>query len=421
MSTDLHDVVAIVLGGGRGSRLYPLTKLRTKPAVPVAGKYRLIDIPLSNCINSGIKRVFVLTQYLSASLLRHVHRTYKFDMFSRGWIDLLPAEQTLTSSDWYQGTADAVARQMNHFLSRNPRDGLILAGDHLYVMDYRRFIEFHRAKGADLTISVLPVSRADAPRFGVLKVDDDSRIVRFHEKPADDGLLAELESRPGSDRPYLGSMGIYVFKMDVLDRLLAEGHGDDFGKHVIPAAIESHRVYAYPFEGYWEDIGTISSFYRANLALTRPDRPFDLHDPRQPIYTRERFLPPSQVDGCDIHHSLIADGCRLFDATVKDSVIGLRSVVRPGAYLDRVIMMGADWYENRKAHDRNVELGRPGLGIGEGSRIERAIIDKNARIGRDVVIRSKEGHPDVETESYVIKEGFVVIPKNSVVPDGTVI
>ncbi|MBM4466823.1 MAG: glucose-1-phosphate adenylyltransferase [Chloroflexi bacterium] len=416
-----QDVLAVVLGGGRGARLYPLTKLRAKPAVPIGGKYRLIDIPISNCINSGISRIFVLTQFLSASLHRHVYGTYKFDVFSHGFVEILPAEQTLTRADWYQGTADAVRQQVYRFLSRGAEDVLILAGDHLYRMDYSQFIRFHRERRADVTIAALPISAADAPRYGILQTNDEGHIVAFREKPQGAEQLEGLDSRRGDERPYLASMGVYVFRMDVLVRLLEESNGDDFGRHIIPAAIESVRVYAFPFDGYWEDIGTISTFYQANLALTRPDPPFDFYDPHLPIYTRARFLPPSRVDGCRMERVVVAEGCWLYDADIEECIIGLRSVVRPGARLRQVVMMGADYYEDDDEKAENRRLGRPHVGIGQDAHIERAIIDKNARIGQGVIVHSHEGEPDREEELYVIRDGIVVIPKNALIPEGTTI
>lgn len=416
------DVLSIILGGGRGTRLHPLTKMRAKPAVPLAGKYRLIDIPVSNCINSGFNQIYILTQFLSASLHRHVFQTYKFDIFSAGFVEILPAEQTPDStqwnSDWYQGTADAVRKQLRHFENRSARDALILSGDHLYRMDYTGFVRFHRRTDADVTIAVMPVSAEDAARFGILKTKE-SRILTFSEKPQGEALKG-LESRRG-DRPYLASMGIYIFRMEVLNKLLNQVSEDDFGKHVIPAAIESQRVYAYPFEGYWEDIGTISTFYEANLALTLPDPPFDFYDPNRPIYTRPRFLPPSRVDGCELKHTVVADGCWLYDASLEKCIIGLRSVIRPGVKLREVVMMGADFYESGLQKKKNRQAGRPHVGIGENTSIERAIIDKNARIGKGVTIRSQEGEPDQEEENYVIRDGIVVVPKNAVIPDGTTI
>jgi glucose-1-phosphate adenylyltransferase len=415
------DVLSVVLGGGRGTRLYPLTKLRTKPAVPLGGKYRLIDVPISNSINSGIERIFVLTQYLSASLHRHVQRTYRFDVFSDGFVEILAAEQTLEGDNWYQGTADAVRQQIHRLLSRGGEDVLILSGDHLYRMDYGRFIRFHRENRADVTLAVIPVSAADASRYGILKTNDAGRIVAFEEKPKGADTLVRLQSRRGSDRPYLASMGIYVFRIDVLARLLEEAEGDDFGHHIAPAAVQRVRTYGFPFDGYWEDIGTIDAFYRANLALTLPDPPFDFYDPHCPIYTRSRFLPPSREDGCRMERVVMAEGCKLYDVEIEESVIGLRSMVRPGARLRRVVIMGADFYEGEDEKEENRRLGRPHVGIGHDAHIERAIIDKNARIGRGVVISSHEGEPDRDEEHYSIRDGIVVIPKNTVIPDGTTI
>ncbi len=416
-----RDVVGIILGGGRGTRLYPLTKARAKPAVPIAGKYRLIDISISNCINSGITRIFVLTQFMTASLHRHVYQTYKFDVFSDGFVELLPAEQTLTSDAWYQGTADAVRRQLHRILPHKSKDALILAGDHLYRMDYGEFVAHHRQCRADVTIAVLPVSAQDAPRYGILQTDAEGRIVAFAEKPRDPEVLEGLVSRPGTEKPFLASMGIYVFRLDVLARLLEEVSGDDFGNHIIPAAVQTVRVYAFPFDGYWEDIGTIRSFYEANLALTQPDPPFDFYDPRRPIYTRSRFLPASRIDGCRLERTVVADGCRLYDADLEECVIGLRSIIRPGSRLRQVVMMGADFYEDEDQRAENRRLGRPHLGIGRNVSIERAIIDKNARIGDSVIIRFHQGEPDRDEELYVIRDGIVVIPEDTTIPEGMVI
>jgi glucose-1-phosphate adenylyltransferase len=417
----LSDVQALILGGGRGTRLYPLTKLRTKPAVPIGGQYRLIDISISNCINSGITRIFVLTQFLSASLHRHVHRTYQFDVFSGGSVEILAAEQTLNGHGWYQGTADAVRRQMDRIHSRAPKDVLILSGDHLYRMDYSKFHQFHRDMEADVSIAALPVSAGDASRFGILKTNEVGRIVDFEEKPSDPQALERLVSRPGKDHPYLASMGIYVFGIDALSGLLDETDEHDFGRHIIPAAIRSRRVYAYPFEGYWEDIGTVSAFYRANLSLTQPNPPFDFYDPQHPIFTRSRFLPASRIDGCRMERVVVANGCRLYNADIEECVIGLRSMVRPGAMLRHVVMMGADFYETVAHKAENSLLDRPPMGIGQNTCIHRAIIDKNARIGQRVLIRSHEGEEDRDEELYSIRDGIVVIPKNTVIPDRTTI
>jgi glucose-1-phosphate adenylyltransferase len=416
-----EDVLVAVMGGGRGTRLYPLTKSRTKPAVPLGGKYRLIDISISNCINSGTDRIFVLTQFLSASLHRHVQRTYRFDVFSDGFVEILAAEQTHEGDDWYQGTADAVRQQMHNLVSRGAEDIVVLAGDHLYRMDYGRFIRFHRESRADLTIAVHPVSTVDAPRYGILKTNDEGRITSFREKPQDADVMEDLKSRRRTERPYLASMGIYVFRTDVLSRLLEDNTGDDFGHHIVPAAMNTVRVYGFPFDGYWADIGTIASLYRASLALTQPDPPFDFYDPNHPIYTRSRFLPPSREDGCRLERAVVAEGCKLYDADIEECVIGLRSMIRPGAQLRQVVMMGADYYEDEGEKAENHRLARPHVGIGEKASVERAIIDKNVRIGREVIIHSHEGEPDREEEHYAIRDGIVVIPENTVIPDGTAI
>jgi glucose-1-phosphate adenylyltransferase len=418
---EMDSVMASVLGGGQGSRLYPLTKLRAKPAVPTGGMYRLIDIPISNCLNSGVNKIYVLTQFLSASLHRHIYQTYKFDLFSGGFVYILAAEQTASGMDWYQGTADAVRKQLPHLASARIEDILILAGDHLYRMDYEEFVATHREKRADVTIAVQPVTQADAPRYGILKADDDGRIISFYEKPPLDGLDA-LATHPGSDKPYLASMGIYCFRKRALQESLGGTDAEDFGREVIPSAIDGMRVFAYQFDGYWADIGTIQAFYEANLALTLPDPPFDFYDLRDPIYTRPRFLPPSQVDGCCLDRTVLAQGCILSRADVRESVVGLRSIVRDGARLVRSVMMGADIYETADAKARNRRLGRPDIGIGRGSSVEGAIIDKNARIGEGVTIRAHAAHEEmVETDNYVLRDGIVVIPKNATIPDGAVI
>jgi glucose-1-phosphate adenylyltransferase len=417
----MRDVLAIILGGGRGSRLYPLTKLRAKPAVPIGGRYRLIDVPISNCLNSDIHKIYVLTQFLSASLHRHIFQTYKFDLFSGGFVDILAAEETARGMDWYQGTADAVRKQLPHFSNARVDDILILSGDHLYRMDYGEFIEFHRERRADVTIAAQPVTLADASRYGILKSDKDGRITSFSEKPETDELDG-LECISDPDRPCLASMGIYIFRPDVLKEMLEESDAEDFGKQIIPAAIESRRVYAYQFDGYWEDIGTIQSFYEANLAMTLPDPPFDFYNPQYPIYTRPRFLPPSRANGCHLDNTALAEGCIIEKADIRESVIGLRSIIRADAHLTRTVMMGADFYETPERMGENKRLGIPDVGVGKGSRIEGAIIDKNARIGENVTIRSHKGETEfAETEHYTIKDGIVVIPKNAVIPDETVI
>jgi glucose-1-phosphate adenylyltransferase len=417
----LQDVVAVVLGGGRGAGLYPLTKFRAKPAVPIGGKYRLIDISMSNCINSGITRIFVVTQFLSASLNRHVHRTYNFDVFSGGFVEILATEQTLSDSSWFQGTADAVRRQMDRIRSREPVDVLIPAGDHLYRMDYDELVRFHRENQADVTVAVVPVSAEDASRHTVLKANPRGRVDASRAESQDNDGLAEFKSCPGDWRPYLASMGLYLFRTDVLASLLEESGGESLSVHILPAAIQSARVFAYLFEGYWEQVGTLSAFYEANLALTRPNPPFDFYDPQRPIYSRSRFLPPSRLDDCRLERVVAADGCRLYEADIQECVIGLRSVVRPGARLRRVVLMGADFYETQDDKAENRRLGRPHVGIGKGASIERAVIDKNARIGKGVKIRSHEGQADRDEELYSLRDGIVVVPDNALIPDGTVI
>ncbi len=416
----MKDVLAIILGGGAGTRLHPLTRDRAKPAVPLAGKYRLIDIPMSNCFHAGIVKIAILTQFNSASLHRHLYKTYARDVFAEGWVQILAAEQTPAHTDWYQGTADAVRKQMVEIDAAQAEFCLVLAGDHLYRMDYRRFHQFHLDSEADVTIAVQPASRADASDLGILKLGADNRISRFVEKPKTDEQLAGLESIPDSDRPYMASMGIYIFRTKVLKELL-EAEGDDFGRDLIPAAMSTHRVMGYVFDDFWEDIGTIRRFYEVNLQLASPDPPFDFYSPERPIYTHPRFLPGSIVQGGHMHNVLMADGCRIYDATIRYSVVGLRSVVNRGVTLHRSVLMGADYYETDKEKAENRRLGRPDVGIGPGSVIEGAIIDKNARIGRRVIIRMLPNRPDQEEHNWVAKDGIVIVPKNAVLPDNTVI
>jgi glucose-1-phosphate adenylyltransferase len=430
----MRHVLGVILGGGRGTRLYPLTKLRAKPAVPLAGKYRLIDVPISNCLNSGITRIHVLTQFLSASLHRHIYQTYKFDTFGGGWVQILAAEQTPAQegSDWYQGTADAVRKQMNRIRSIRPEKVLILSGDHLYRMDYRPFLAAHRENQADVTVAVQPVTRQDASGLGLLKTDAEGRIVEFAEKPSGKALdkmaIPELRQKASDEetqleKPFLASMGIYVFNLEALQGLLdTHKKKDDFGKHIIPAALKSHRIYAYTFDDYWEDIGTVRAFYEASLSLALPDPPFDLYNREYPIYTRPRYLPATRTDDCHLERVMLADGCLLQDAVISDSIIGLRSIVGPGVRISRSVIMGADFYEDDARRTANREKGIPDVGIGSGSSIEGAIVDKNARIGKNVVIRP---HPEItemiEEETHVIRDGLVIVPKNAVIPDGTII
>jgi len=394
-----------------------LTRDRSKPAVPFAGKYRLIDVPISNCINSGISRIAILTQYNSVSLHRHITRTYNFDPFHGGWVQIWAAEQTPTTMDWYQGTADAVRKQLLEIRSTRAEHILILAGDHLYRMDYEQMAEFHWDHDADITVAVQPVPAGEAYRFGLLKRAEDGRITNFIEKPRDPDLLAEFVSRDDPARPYLGSMGIYLFKTDVLCDLLETRHDDDFGGDVIPNAIGTHRLVGFDFDGYWEDIGTIRSFYETNLRLATPDAPFVFSDPSGPIFTRARFLPGSTIDGATMENVLLADGCRIGQAIIRDSVIGLRSVIADGVKISSSIIMGADYY----AAQRGEPQPDIPLGIGEGCRIEGAIIDKNARLGPGVVIKAFPPGTDLDGEEWAVRDGIVVVAKNTALPPKTVI
>jgi len=411
----MKDVLGIVMGGGRGSRLYPLTKLRAKPAVPIAGKYRLIDVPISNCINSGIKTVAVLTQFKSVSLHRHIARTYNFDSFTRGWVEIFAAEQRDTEFELYQGTADAVRKQVLEIESSGAEYSLILAGDHLYRMDYSQLAEFHWEKGADITVAVQPVYQKDAGRFGIMKVDKDYKITSFVEKPKDPDVLAEFEFDKGADKPFLGSMGIYFFNSKTLIDLLVNTTDTDFGGEIIPKAIDRLKVYAYPFEGYWEDIGTIESFYQTNLALAKPNAPFKFIDQNKPIYTRPRFLPGSLVENSKLKNVLLADGCWIREAKVADAVIGLRSQIFADAKIKSSIIMGADYYDTP---ERQKNLGGVPVGIGRGSNIKGAIIDKNVRIGEGVRIRPFPKGTEIDEELWSARDGIIVIPKRTVLPDG---
>ncbi len=416
---DMHDVLGLVMGGGRGARLWPLTKRRAKPAVPLAGKYRLIDIPISNCLHAGIEKVAILTQFKSVSLHRHILRTYGRDIFTDGWVEILAAEQSLERTDWYQGTADAVRQQWIEIKNARTKYVLVLAGDHLYRMDYRAFVDYHVETGADITLAVQPVKGELAGELGILKRSPDGEVLAFAEKPKPEALVG-LESFPGTDKPYLASMGIYVFSTALLRELLLVP-GDDFGKHIIPRALGSRRLMAYVFDGYWADIGTIRRFYEVNLELISRNRPLDLFGTRWPIYTHPRFLPPSEVYGARLNEVLLADGSCIFDSDISNSVIGLRSIVGPHATIRSSIIMGADYYEEDSEKDENRQLGRPDVGIGSGASIECAIIDKNARIGRDVQIRHVPDRPDFDSEDWAARDGLVIVPKGGVIPDGTVL
>lgn len=415
--TSLTNVLAVILGGGVGKRLYPLTKMRSKPAVPIAGKYRLIDVPISNCINSGINHIAVLTQFNSVSLHRHITQTYTFDSFHKGWVQILAAEQTPRSTDWYQGTADAVRKQLHEIKSTHADTVFILAGDHLYRMDYDTMAQFHQEMEADITVAVQPIAAQDAPRFGLLKRTPDQKIVAFVEKPRDPEVLAQFTSRDDPERPYLGSMGIYIFNSEVLVDLLENSSFEDFGAQIIPNAIQSHRVYGYDFEGYWEDIGTIRSFYETNLSLARPDAPFNFYDPVRPIYTLNRNLPGSIIDGATLHNVLLADGCQICKAEINDSIVGIRGHVDDGVRMNKTIMMGADYYDPPGASlPAGIEVG-----VGLNCEIEGAIIDKNVRIGEGVVIRPFPRGTELDGGNWVVQDGIVVIPKDTILYPGTTI
>ena len=413
---NMNDVLAIILGGGRGSRLFPLTQMRSKPAVPLAGKYRLIDIPISNCINSGILKIAVLTQYNSVSLHRHISRTYNFDAFHTGWVQIWAAEQTVSNMDWYQGTADAVRKQLFEIKATRCKYVLILAGDHLYRMDYEKMMELHLERNADVTVAVRPVSMNDAKRFGILKRNKSLRLTDFVEKPTDPEVQQKFISRDDAELPLLGSTGIYLFNIDVLIDLLAHSEYDDFGSHVIPAAIKTHQVFGYDFNGYWEDIGTIRSFYDTNLALSMPDAPFTFIDPDRPIYSHARFLPGSVVEHSEFENVLLSEGCCIVQAEIRHSIIGLRSQIRSGVVIRDSILMGNDFYENPCNEE---ETGAINLGIGAGCIIEGAIIDKNARIGRGTLIKPFPRGTDIDGVGWVVRDGIVVIPKDTTIRPGT--
>ena len=425
-------LLAVILGGGAGNRLFPLTQQRSKPAVPLGGKYRLVDIALSNCINSDILRTFVLTQYNSASLNRHVAQTYRFSQFSNGFVEIIAAEQTPESPQWFQGTADAVRQVLPHIRDWGIDTLLILSGDHLYRMDYRQFLQRHHESNADVTVSVIPCEPRSASEFGLLKTDENGRIVEFKEKPKGDELMSMqvdttrlgLDPNEAQRRPFLASMGIYVFKYDRLEQLLGEDQSwMDFGKEVIPAAIRAGHVQAFMFDGYWEDIGTIGAFYRANLDLTSKIPKFNLFDAEAPVYTRARYLPPSKIEDTQINDSIVSDGCIINGAKVTNCVIGLRSRISKGVQIDASFMMGADAYQSIEDMRRDLARGLPRVGIGEGTVIKRAIIDKNARIGSNARLLNEAGTTvaDGPNGSYYIRDGIIIIPKSAVIADGTVI
>ena len=428
MSPNTSKVLAIILGGGAGTRLFPLTKERAKPAVPLAGKYRLVDIPISNCINSDLRRIYLLTQFNSASLHRHVAQSYKFDQFSSGFVEILAAEQTYSDTSWYEGTADAVRKNLVHLLNHDFDQVLILSGDQLYRMDYRPMIAQHIDTGADVTVATIPVHRREATALGIMQIDHERRITRFVEKPQDPAVHDSLRipsalyerlglAGDGLDL-LLASMGIYIFGRDVLREVL-DSTQPDFGRHIIPTAIASRRVLSYIFQGYWEDIGTIRAFFDANLELASDLPRFNFFDMTAPMFTRPRWLPASKINGAQIDHAIISDGCIISHSDIHESIVGIRSIIAPGSRLHRAIVLGCDYYESALSIAEHQARGVPSIGIGRNTVIENAIIDKNARIGNDVHI-SPAGKPDtVDHELYYIRDGIVIVPKNGVVPHGT--
>ncbi|MEL7082965.1 MAG: glucose-1-phosphate adenylyltransferase [Cyanobacteria bacterium P01_A01_bin.3] len=430
----MRNVLAIILGGGRGTRLYPLTKRRAKPAVPLAGKYRLIDIPVSNCINSQIQKMYVLTQFNSASLNRHLVNTYRFSPFSDGFVDVLAAEQTAENPDWFQGTADAVRQYLWLMESWNCSEYIILSGDHLYRMDYSKFIHYHRETNADVTLSVVPMAEAQASEFGLMKIDNTGRVIDFKEKPKGDELKSMqvdtqsmgLDAERAKSMPYIASMGIYVFRREALAEMLKRApEHTDFGKEVIPAAMKDFKVQAYLFKGYWEDIGTVEAFYKANLSLTQqPSPPFSFYDSKAPIFTRPRFLPPNKILDASIRESIVCDGCIVKDGVqVSGSILGVRSRIETNTIIENTLVMGADEYESSEERQENVSSGVPPLGIGSNCHIRGAIIDKNTRIGNNVRILNKDNVQEAqrEDEGIFIRDGIVIVMRGSTIPDGTVV
>jgi glucose-1-phosphate adenylyltransferase len=416
----MNDVIAVVLGGGRGSRLFPLTQFRSKPAVPIGASYRLVDVAVSNCIHAELRRIFVITQYQSESLNRHIANTYKFDAFASGFIDLLAAEQTDSrDGDWFRGTADAVRKCMKHIGRESWKALVILSGDQLYRMNLREMLRVHQESGAAATVAMKAVSEELTHGFGIMKVDGTGRVVHFDEKPPRErlpGLASTLPGKPGS--LYLASMGIYVFERRAIEAALAGEDNIDFGKHVLPAMLEKQRVQAYLYDGYWEDVGTVRSYFDANLALTRSEPEFNFYHPRFPIYTMRPFLAPSRFHGCKIVDALVADGCMLERAEIESTVIGIRTRVGRGSRIKHSLLLGADEYQTA-LEGEPVARGLPPLGIGENAWIENAIIDKNAHIGKNVTIRNQRGLKDHDGDSFFIRDGIVIVPKGASIADGT--
>jgi glucose-1-phosphate adenylyltransferase len=422
----MQNILAVIMGGGAGTRLFPLTSDRAKPAVPLAGKYRLVDVPISNCINSGVGRIFVLTQYASASLNNHIARSYIFDRFRGGFVTILAAEQTAASEGWYQGTADAVRQSMFHIQNYPHSHVIILSGDQLYSMDYRLMWEHHERHNAEITIAATPVTAQDAPGFGILKTDDEHRITEFYEKPKIDELGGKespvTDEMKAGGRIYLASMGIYIFNANVLREVLDRNPTQhDFGKQIIPGAIRDRQVVSYPFTGYWSDIGTVRSFFDTNIMLAQPKPEFNLYDPARPLYTNARMLPPAKITHTHVEHSIIGEGSVIVDSDIRHSVIGVRSFIDRGTRLYRTIMMGADYWGWEEPEGRFPSQGPERPGIGEYTQIEQTIVDRNASIGRNCAITNRAAVQEGEGPGFYIRDGIIVILKNAAIPDGTVI
>jgi glucose-1-phosphate adenylyltransferase len=417
----MNDVMAVVLGGGRGSRLFPLTQFRSKPAVPIGASYRLVDVAVSNCIHADLRRIFVITQYQSESLNRHVANTYKFDAFASGFIDLLAAEQTDSrDGDWFRGTADAVRKCMKHIGRESWSALAILSGDQLYRMDLREMIKVHHESKAAVTVAMKAVSEELTSGFGIMKVDGTGRVIHFDEKPPRErlaGLASSVPGKPGSS--YLASMGIYIFERRAIEAALAEGEHMDFGKHVLPTMLDRARVQAYFYDGYWEDVGTVRSYFDANLALTGSNPEFNFYHPRFPIYSLRPFLAPSRFHGCRIVDALVADGCVLERADIERAIIGVRTRIGRGAHVRHSLVLGADEYQTALEGEPAAASSGPPLGIGEDCWIENAIIDKNARVGKNVSIRNRRGLVDHDGDGFFVRDGIVIVPKGGTIPDGT--
>ena len=426
------SVIAVILGGGRGTRLFPLTRDRAKPSVPIAGKFRLVDIPISNCLHSGLEKIYVLTQFNSVSLNRHIAQTYRFDTYRRGFVQILAAQQTLMGEEWYQGTADAIKHNQPYILNPRFKDDhvLILAGDHLYRMDYQKMLTVHTESNADITVSVIPVEKEITSGLGILQADASGRIVDFVEKPQTEEELQRLRVEPEvftsrgiapHGREYIASMGIYIFNREVLQEVLRDDSNVDFGKDIIPKSIQTRTVSAYFFDGYWEDIGTIHSFYLANIALTDATPSFNFYDEQAPIYTNRRHLPSTKVNSSSVRSSILAEGSIIDDSELDRTIVGIRSIISGGSRIYQSILMGADYYESDVSRAENERSGIPNVGIGRNCLIQNAIIDKNARIGDNSVLVNRDGIDNYDGENYYIRDGIVIVPKDATIPPETVV